>query len=116
MAAVARVETLKQLSMLAALSTEAVVLWDDVQEKIEDLNLQESLDLTDGELHNAARILRRVQNKIHDLMEQTKVRLEGDLQRLAVAETAVRTDSELADESQLLEPRPGDDPGRFSEQ
>ena len=40
MAAVARVETLKQLSMLAALSTEAVVLWDDVQEKIEDLNLK----------------------------------------------------------------------------
>eukprot|EP00435_Cladocopium_sp_Y103_P043729 s89_g12.t1 len=100
--------------MLAALSTEAVVLWDDVQEKIEDFNLQESLELTNGELQDAERILRRVQNKIHDLMERTKAELEGDLQRLAVAETAVRT--ELADESQLPEPRPGDDPGPVSEQ
>eukprot|EP00435_Cladocopium_sp_Y103_P018736 s5798_g4.t1 len=101
--------------MLAALSTEAVVLWDDVQEKIEDFNLQESPELTtNGELQDAERILRRVQNKIHDLMERTKAELEGDLQRLAVAETAVRTG--LADESQLPEPRPGDDPGHVSEQ
>eukprot|EP00435_Cladocopium_sp_Y103_P067504 s659_g30.t1 len=64
MAGVARVETLKQLSMLAALSTEAVVLWDDVQKKIEDFNLQEALELTNGELQDAERILRRVRDRV----------------------------------------------------
>ena len=64
-------EKLQNATMLATLGTECVVLWDDVTDKLEDCaQLIEELGLTQMEIDEATRILRKFSDAAHDLKNQ----------------------------------------------
>lgn len=110
-----KVDLLKQLSMLAALSTEVVVQFDDVVEKAEDCGLLARMGVTEEDCHQVERILRRFQNNAHDQLGTVERELRSDLAKPARPEFPVDNmwkDAEAAHpgpyvyESNLLPPMP----------
>eukprot|EP00435_Cladocopium_sp_Y103_P013193 s1684_g3.t1 len=74
-----KVVLLKQLSMLAALSTELVVQFDDLIEKTEDFGLLTRMEVTEEDCHQVERFVRRFQNKAYDLLGTVEGELNAEL-------------------------------------
>ena len=73
-------EKLQNATTLATLGTECVVLWDDVTDKLEDCaQLIEELGLTQMEIDEATRILRKFSNAAHDLKNQVAAQVTAQV-------------------------------------
>ena len=70
----------KAMTILSALATEAVCLWDDIAEKLEDdPTLRATLGVTEQELADITGFIRRVQDGAHDHRNDLQRALEAAL-------------------------------------
>ena len=88
-------EKLQNATMLATLGTECVVLWDDVTDKLEDCaQLIEELGLTQMEIDEATRILRKFSDAAHDLKNQVAAQVTAQVTAAAPNQVAAQVAAE----------------------
>ena len=108
----------KAMTILSALATEAVCLWDDIAEKLEeDPTLRATLGVTEQELADITGFIRRVQDGAHnhrnDLQRTLEAALSAPVRRFALDEMWEAAEAAHAHlpgetESVLLPPCPGE--------
>ena len=83
----------QEVVTLSSLAMDATVKWDDVTEKLEDNpGLVTVLEISQEELGQATRVLRKVMNKAHDRMNDLKRGLEQALRPTPAPVDAGRLD------------------------